>query len=384
MRIFTGLIRFNRNTRTKTEQIKQFMDNFTLSVSRQKGTRKIAVVGHSPFSSFVRYLESQCSEFDVATISVHEFTQWTKDNDPSSLPIAILINIDCIEETNIIQLIQQIEQFGTIPIIAIFGDLEPTKAEKIRLLKLGLDDCYSQNTSWEVLERRVQYLREFKKQQQLLSTSTKSTQKRAYYFGKRMFDILFSSIAIICLSPLFLLIGLAIKLESKGSMIYFSKRAGMGYRVFNFYKFRSMYEDADQRLKELEHLNQYSESEEEECFVKIKNDPRITFVGRFIRKTSLDELPQLLNVLKGDMSLVGNRPLPLYEAEKLTSDEMITRFVAPAGITGLWQVNGRGKAEVSEEQRKQFDNEYALNYSLWMDIKILIKTPLAIIQDVNV
>ncbi len=113
----------------------------------------------------------------------------------------------------------------------------------------------------------------------------------------------------------------------------------------------------------------------------MENDPRITKVGRFIRKYSIDELPQLINILKGDMSIVGNRPLPLYEAELLTSDEHIDRFMGPAGLTGLWQVEKRGEAgKLSAEERKQLDIKYAKTFSFWLDIKIILKTVTAFVQ----
>ena len=223
-----------------------------------------------------------------------------------------------------------------------------------------------------------------------------------------------------CLSPFFLLIALLIKLESPGPVFYISKRTGQGFKVFNFLKFRSMRVNADQLLDQFKDINQYREESLEEApawkvtrsaapllikddswideesnrmaqmkeeagtFVKIKNDPRVTKIGRFIRWTSIDELPQLINVLKGDMSLVGNRPLPLYEAEKITSDEWVMRFSAPAGITGLWQVTRRGRENMSEQERKELDIEYASRYSLWMDLKILFKTLPAAIQKVDV
>ena len=120
-------------------------------------------------------------------------------------------------------------------------------------------------------------------------------------------------------------------------------------------------------------------------FIKIKDDPRITRVGKFIRNTSIDELPQLINVLKGDMSIVGNRPLPLYEAEMLTSDDWSERFMGPAGITGLWQVEQRGKkGKMSEEERKALDNQYAKTYSFWGDIKLILRTIPALFQKENV
>lgn len=244
-------------------------------------------------------------------------------------------------------------------------------------------------------------------------------------FVKRAFDIIVTGLLILCLSPLFLLVMLLIRLESKGPIFYYSYRVGQGYHTFKFYKFRSMRVDADKMVDQLKHLNQYGtetegpkqikvkrsdfiqglpenlmvaddsvyKAEELEAFqaqdqsnafVKFKNDPRITRVGKFIRNSSIDELPQLFNILKGDMSLVGNRPLPLYEAEKLTTDACVGRFLAPAGLTGLWQVTERGKDNMTPESRSQLDIEYAKTHNFWLDMKILIKTPLAAFQHENV
>ena len=240
-------------------------------------------------------------------------------------------------------------------------------------------------------------------------------------FWKRSFDIIFSLGAILFLSPLLLLTMLAIRLESEGPVIYTSQRVGSNYKIFGFLKFRSMYKDADKRLQEYKDLNQYQETSEnpisssentgdtstvfvgddfhlseeeylarrkklkENNFVKLQNDPRITRIGQFIRKYSIDELPQLFNILKGDMSIVGNRPLPLYEAEMLTSDEYIERFMAPAGLTGLWQVEKRGTEGIlSPEERKQLDIQYARKFSFWLDMKIIIRTFTAFIQKENV
>lgn len=235
--------------------------------------------------------------------------------------------------------------------------------------------------------------------------------------SKRLFDIAVASTLLLILSPLFLIVILAIRLESKGSAFYWQPRVGSNYQIFKFHKFRSMRQDADQLVDNLKSQNHYSSSKkvpnqlhkvsdetligddgpiQEEThlieknneiansFFKVSNDPRITKVGSFIRKTSIDELPQLFNVLVGDMSIVGNRPLPLYEAEKLTDDKWAERFMAPAGITGLWQVTERGKAKTSEDSRKQLDIDYARSYSFWTDIKILIKTPFAALQQESV
>ncbi len=244
---------------------------------------------------------------------------------------------------------------------------------------------------------------------------------------KRIFDIAVAGTALLMLSPLLLMVIALIKLESKGPIFYISKRVGSGYQVFDFYKFRSMRQHADLMVKDLMHLNQYASEEEmdetgmlsdqgfedldelhpemlisdetmvdeqifrtkkrrkaENTFFKIEKDPRITKVGQFIRNTSIDELPQLLNVLKGDMSVVGNRPLPLYEAEQLTTDEYTERFNAPAGITGLWQVTERGKSGVSNDSRKRLDVEYAQEYTVWLDVKILLMTLPAMFQKSDV
>jgi lipopolysaccharide/colanic/teichoic acid biosynthesis glycosyltransferase len=219
------------------------------------------------------------------------------------------------------------------------------------------------------------------------------------------------------LLPIIAIVIVAIKLESKGPIFYGAIRAGKGYRLFKLLKFRTMYTGADKSIQSLAHLNLYNESqatEKKACtnancvkmispdgllicehevtsqansksvFFKFKDDPRITKVGKFLRNTSLDEIPQLINILRGEMSLVGNRPLPLYEAEKLTTDQAALRFMAPAGITGLWQVTKRGRGDMSEEERINLDKEYALNGSFINDVKLMIKTIPALLQNENV
>jgi lipopolysaccharide/colanic/teichoic acid biosynthesis glycosyltransferase len=202
------------------------------------------------------------------------------------------------------------------------------------------------------------------------------------HFGKKLFDILVSLTAIILLSPVFLIIAALIKLESKGPVLYCSPRVGRGYRIFKFYKFRTMHVGADSKVPELYHLNQYNTicDKKSPHFFKVINDPRVTRIGNFLRNTSLDELPQFFNVIKGDMSIVGNRPLPLYEAETLTTDQWAKRFLAPAGITGLWQIRKKANRNMSTEDRIHLDIDYADKHNFAYDLWILANTPTALLQ----
>ena len=306
-----------------------------------------------------------------------------------------------------------------------------SKEEAAQYLKAGINNTIKFEMTHEALTDLSTFLKR-RKEQKIKDLQLKAQNIKAFRLPlwKRIFDILFSGMAILCLSPLLIFTALAIRLESKGAVIYKSKRVGSNYQIFDFLKFRSMYTDADKHLKDFNALNQYQQEEEEEpdiwgedidtdmneegdeeeillvsddfviseedyihkkskeksnAFVKLENDPRITKIGRFIRKYSIDELPQLFNILKGDMSIVGNRPLPLYEADLLTSDEHIDRFIGPAGLTGLWQVEKRGEAgKLSAEERKQLDITYAKTFSFWLDIKIILKTVTAFIQKENV
>lgn len=212
-----------------------------------------------------------------------------------------------------------------------------------------------------------------------LGTLSKLKTKKMWAL-KRTVDIMVSLFTLVLLSPILLLIAIAIKLDSPGPIFYISKRSGTGYRIFNFYKFRTMRAGSDKEVSTLQSMNQYANNSGSAIFFKVKDDPRITKLGSFLRKTSIDEIPQLFNVLKGDMSLVGNRPLPLYEAEKLTKDQIAWRFLAPAGLTGLWQVTKRGKDDMSPEERIQLDMEYAMNNSFIGDIKIILRTFPALLQ----
>lgn len=302
-----------------------------------------------------------------------------------------------------------------------------SKEDGFEYLKAGINNTLSLDATEKTVNNIITFL-EQRKQQKTKEANKKGVSIQIFKLPlwKRIFDVLFSGIAILCLSPLLIATAIAIRWESKGTIIYKSKRAGSNYIIFDFLKFRSMYTNADKHLKAFNALNQYQiekeldvllpntempESEEEgevilisddfviseqkylsqrskeqkNAFVKLENDPRITKVGRFIRKYSIDELPQLINILKGDMSIVGNRPLPVYEAELLTSDEYIDRFMAPAGLTGLWQVEKRGDAgKMSADERKQLDIQYAKTFSFWLDVKIILRTVTAFVQKENV
>lgn len=258
----------------------------------------------------------------------------------------------------------------------------PFVLNRTEAIQRGIDDCVYAPIDWQEVQKRIDFWTKHKANIRV-SNLTKEVKHPAVHWTKRIFDIVGASCLILALSPLLIGTAIAIRLDSSGPIIYRSKRIGKGYQKFDFLKFRSMYKDADQRLKDLIHLNQYQDSDDD-CFIKIKNDPRITRVGKFIRKTSMDELPQLFNVLFGEMSLVGNRPLPVYEAELMVRNNWAERFLAPAGITGLWQVTKRGKNDMSTSERVALDIRYARENSFWYDIKLLLKTFTAVIQEEDV
>ncbi|MFT7031795.1 MAG: lipopolysaccharide/colanic/teichoic acid biosynthesis glycosyltransferase [Cyclobacteriaceae bacterium] len=328
------------------------------------------------------------------------------------LPDFILINNRKIDSSEFEYFNEALKKLN-IKIPNIVFDEAPARNKMKTYRDMGVGDYLGIEVSDNIV------IRQLKRLEYSNALNNATAKKRPFVsFDKRAFDIFFSLIILILISPILLTVMLAIRLESKGPVFYWQPRVGTGYKVFNFYKFRSMRVDADQMLDNVSKLNHYDQKEEvtkksikesssnmlvgddrliheenfiqdqlestDKSFKKFENDPRITKVGHWIRKTSIDELPQLINVLIGDMSLVGNRPLPLYEAETLTIDAWAERFMAPAGITGLWQVTERGKKATSTDSRKQLDNEYARKHNLLMDLKILIKTPLAAIQQENV
>lgn len=200
-----------------------------------------------------------------------------------------------------------------------------------------------------------------------------SDKKIVYRFFKRTFDLISSSIALVVFSPFFLIIVIAIKLDSEGDIVFGHTRIGKNGKPIKVYKFRTMVKNA----KEV--FDNFTEEQKKEYYTnfKLDNDPRITKVGDFLRKTSLDELPQLINIIKGDMSVVGPRPIVEKEIEKygVYAEKM---FSVTPGLTGYWQANGR--SDTSYDERVQMDMYYIDNRSLIMDIKIIFKTILSVVK----
>jgi lipopolysaccharide/colanic/teichoic acid biosynthesis glycosyltransferase len=316
---------------------------------------------------------------------------------------------------------------GNLPFIVLVDKLTPGLIKNAR--EKRADDIFPADLSKGDIITRLNY---FARRQWYVArkASEKIRKERSETpLWKRAMDIISTSLAVLLLSPVFVLVAIAVKLDSKGPVFYRSKRVGSGYKIFDLYKFRTMRTDADQMIRKMAAFNMYNskavegtgnlenvnlcdecrsggfcnrrlfldgkeicekvfqeQKDQKAAFMKFQNDPRITRIGKFLRNSSLDELPQLINILKGDMSLVGNRPLPLYEAEKMTTDDKILRFAGPAGLTGLWQVTkrGKGKEDMSEEERAELDIVYAKNFSFQMDMKIIMKTFPALLQSENV
>jgi lipopolysaccharide/colanic/teichoic acid biosynthesis glycosyltransferase len=287
-----------------------------------------------------------------------------------------------------VQFLNSNPSFSAIPFIMDSTNLCDIEMNLYKKHMLADDIIQIESAEQNALFSKVRFLNKVKAKSEEMKSSLKEDETlvvptiNIHSILKRSFDILVSLTALLLLSPLFLFIALAIRIESRGPIFYISKRAGRGYRIFNFFKFRTMFAGADLRIQEFSHLNQYAEGPApmSPSFFKINNDPRVTRVGAFLRNSSLDELPQLLNVLLGDMSLVGNRPLPLYEAATLTTDQCAQRFLAPAGITGLWQIKKRGHEDMSAEERINLDIDYANKYNFMYDLWIMANTPSALIQ----
>ncbi|SDG99052.1 sugar transferase [Mucilaginibacter sp. P25] len=315
--------------------------------------------------------------------SIDQLNDYLGEQSILSVPDIILVEVDT--EGKWIKMVEEVKQsFLLSGLIIVLLSSQNDKTLRQKAIKLKVHDFYGEPFAISDLRERLNFLVRFKLiKPKLLELSKVVDTTYKMPAGKRLIDLVISGGMMFVLSPVMLIVAILIKLDSKGPVFYKSKRVGTGYKVFDFYKFRSMRTDADQLLAKLSaENNQYAAEggENKVAFVKIKNDPRITKLGNFLRNSSLDELPQLFNILRGDMSVVGNRPLPLYEAEMLTSNEWSMRFLGPAGLTGLWQISKRGKEDMSERERKKLDNFYAQKYSIWLDLKIIAGTVPALFQ----
>lgn len=340
------------------------------------------------YSKYILRIDSGTSGPDSDYVQEHIFFSNVtlpeaikKVRNDSNAPDAILINPESVSE-NIAEL-RDLSQKKAIPLILYTPKYD--KTVKNLAFKITADDYHYGAISPAFFKRLdfIKKLKAYKNERGNKPYASRHVEQVPHiklWSMKRTFDVLISASALLILLPVCVVVALIIKLESKGPIFYISKRAGTGYKIFNFFKFRTMRQGADTELTKLAHLNQYGENSTDGVFFKIKDDPRITKFGQFLRNTSLDEIPQLFNVLRGDMSLVGNRPLPLYEAEKLTKDQIAWRFLAPAGITGLWQITKRGKDNMSPDERIALDMEYAMKNSFWLDMKILLSTFPALLQ----
>jgi lipopolysaccharide/colanic/teichoic acid biosynthesis glycosyltransferase len=302
-----------------------------------------------------------------------------------------------------------VDQFDSKKIIPFILLDEEKNQETDSMAQLkNIEEIYIKPTSAEVLISRILILLKDKS----LPNNEIVSEMNAFKpykptFLKRTFDIVTASIGLLIVSPILLICVIAIRLESKGKVFYTSKRVGSGYKVFDFYKLRSMHINADKRLKELANLNELTKESPIAHSGNLKQDrqstsnpihgnnstligdPRITKVGKIMRKMDIDELPQLYNVIKGDISMVGNRPLPIYEAELLTTNDWADRFRSPAGITGIWKVVTRRKLRsMSHEERNSLQNKYSQiansSTSFWKDIWIIIQTFPAAFRKENV
>lgn len=207
----------------------------------------------------------------------------------------------------------------------------------------------------------------------MIENKSDTNEKVVYSIIKRFLDILISVIGLIVLFPVFLILGIIIRIDSPGPIVFAHKRIGKNGKDIKIFKFRTMYKDAEEMIKKFDE-NQMKEYKEN---YKLKDDPRITKIGKILRKTSLDELPQIFNIIKGDLSIVGPRPVVESELEKYGKNKDKFLSVTP-GLTGYWQANGR--STTTYEQRMNMELYYVDNRSLWMDIKIFFKTFISVVK----
>lgn len=370
-------------------------------------------------NAVVSFLKKFGANFNVKVIdNAEDCLSFIKNTYP---PDAIIISRN-MGGLKFLETVRQESWTQTLPVIITSDHITPGLIKEV-CEKKG-DDLFSNDFSKGNLVVRIEYFIKRRQYHAIQQAKTNILEVKIP-FWKRFIDVVSTGFALFLLSPILAIISVLIKLDSKGPVVYKSRRIGAGYKVFEIYKFRTMRTDADQMIKNMESLNMYTKQTTEkkieelcnECllfgscqqqlfldgkvicekayltqkrgkvaFMKFQNDPRITNLGTFLRNSSIDELPQLFNIFMGDMSLIGNRPLPLYEAEKLTTDKYIERFAGPSGLTGLWQVTkrGKGKKEMTEEERIELDIEYARNFCFKYDMKIFFLTFPALFQSENV
>jgi lipopolysaccharide/colanic/teichoic acid biosynthesis glycosyltransferase len=367
----------------------------------------------------INFLKKFGTHFSIKVIdNTEECLSFIKNTYP---PDAIVVSRK-MGGLKFLETVRQESWTQTLPVILTSERITPGLIKEVSEKK-G-DDLFPSDFSKGDLVTRVEYFIK-RRQYQASQQARNNILEVKIPLWKRVIDVSSTGLALFLLSPILAIISILIKLDSKGPVVYKSRRVGAGYKVFEIYKFRTMRTDADQMIKNMGSLNMYtkqtseqkidglctqcslvgscqqqlflddevvcektylSNKKEKVAFMKFQNDPRITNLGVFLRNSSIDELPQLFNIFMGDMSLIGNRPLPLYEAEKLTTDKYIERFAGPGGLTGLWQVTkrGKGKKEMTEEERIELDIEYARNFSFKYDMKIFFMTFPALFQSENV
>ena len=317
-----------------------------------------------------------------------------------------------------VSMVQQLLLFKElVPIPFIMIANTPLEHEEAALLRYGIDDVYGYSDPVGTIKQRLDFLLTYKPQYIHLKPE-ESLKGFRLPLSKRIFDILLASMGLLITAPISLLVAMLIKLGSHGPVLTISRKVGHAYKIFNFYKFRTTYAPVE-RLPVPEGReggnikSQPPFSSVHKCFScalyskpcsepvqksgevvcgKVRGSSvegekplgapveKPTLLGRWLRRTSLDEIPQLIHVLRGEMSIVGNRPLPIEEAEKLTRDEWAIRFRAPSGITGLWQVKSRFNGELNDASRKEIDIYYAQHANFWLDMKILLLTLPALLR----
>lgn len=356
-----------------------------LNISRSATQSYILCIGNN---AFLHEVAGRCEErilvaqhYQAARIILREQLMLDRK------PVFVICNLSAgMDPRTFLTLIRSFNETRDTPFFVYTETLDAKKKQELRSVG-GIDQVFTAGFSADVFFSKVKATKKIKE----LAKSSRQKEVRSFNLGgmlnyclKRTLDISIAATGLLVASPLLLAIAAIIKLESRGPVFYISKRAGQGYRIFKFYKFRTMVAGADKQVSQMSHLNQYEANSTGPVFFKVSNDPRVTRFGAFLRNTSLDEIPQLLNVILGDMSLVGNRPLPLYEAASLTTDSYAGRFLAPAGLTGLWQIKKRGSKEMSVDERIRLDIEYAEKHSVMFDMWILANTPTALLQKDNV